>query len=101
MKPRPALLFGLLVAAWLAVGGLSLTVGTTGEGLSGAWALALQPDGSHAWRAFLGALLVLAMPRLLLGTLAGASLAVAGAMFQALFRNPLASPYTMGISSGA
>ena len=101
MKSRLALLFGLLVAAWLAVGALSLTVGTTGEGLSGAWALALQPDGSHAWRTFLSDLLVLAMPRLLLGTLAGASLAVAGAMFQALFRNPLASPYTMGISSGA
>jgi iron complex transport system permease protein len=41
------------------------------------------------------------LPRLILGTLAGAALATAGAMFQALFRNPLASPYTLGISSGA
>jgi iron complex transport system permease protein len=43
----------------------------------------------------------LALPRLLMSVLAGASLAMAGAMFQALFRNPLASPYTLGVSSGA
>ena len=43
----------------------------------------------------------LALPRLLMSLLAGASLAMAGAMFQALFRNPLASPYTLGVSSGA
>jgi len=43
----------------------------------------------------------LTLPRLVMGTLAGASLAVAGAMFQSLFRNPLASPYTLGVSSGA
>ncbi len=43
----------------------------------------------------------LALPRLLIGILAGAALAMAGAMFQALLRNPLASPYTLGVSSGA
>ena len=43
----------------------------------------------------------LSLPRLIMGMLAGASLAMVGAMFQALFRNPLASPYTLGVSSGA
>jgi len=43
----------------------------------------------------------LALPRLIMSLLAGASLAMAGAMFQALFRNPLASPYTLGVASGA
>jgi iron complex transport system permease protein len=41
------------------------------------------------------------VPRLLLGMLAGATLAVAGVAFQAMFRNPLASPFTLGVSSGA
>ncbi|MHB1420191.1 MAG: FecCD family ABC transporter permease, partial [Bacillota bacterium] len=41
------------------------------------------------------------MPRVILGSLVGASLAVAGATFQGLLRNPLADPYTVGVSSGA
>ncbi len=41
------------------------------------------------------------LPRLLLGILAGASLAVAGVVFQALLRNPLATPYTLGVASGS
>jgi len=41
------------------------------------------------------------LPRILLATLAGGTLAVTGAALQALFRNPLASPFTLGISGGA
>ncbi len=41
------------------------------------------------------------LPRLLLGALVGAALAVAGAMLQGLFRNPLADPGLVGVSSGA
>ena len=41
------------------------------------------------------------VPRLLLGMLAGSTLAVAGVAFQSMFRNPLASPFTLGVSSGA
>ena len=41
------------------------------------------------------------LPRILLGVLVGAALAVAGAGFQALLRNPLADPYVLGVSSGA
>jgi iron complex transport system permease protein len=41
------------------------------------------------------------VPRVLLEILTGASLAAAGAAFQALLRNPLAEPYTIGVSSGA
>jgi iron complex transport system permease protein len=43
----------------------------------------------------------LRVPRVCMGVLAGAGLAIAGAMFQSLFRNPLASPFTLGVSSGA
>lgn len=43
----------------------------------------------------------LRLPRILMGILAGAGLAVAGAIMQAILRNPLASPFTIGISAGA
>lgn len=39
--------------------------------------------------------------RLLIGAIVGAALGISGALFQALLRNPLASPYILGISSGA
>ncbi|MET4563252.1 FecCD family ABC transporter permease [Lysinibacillus parviboronicapiens] len=41
------------------------------------------------------------MPRVMLAGLVGASLAIAGAAFQGLLKNPLADPYTLGVSSGA
>ena len=41
------------------------------------------------------------LPRILLGALVGSALAVAGTTMQAIFRNPMASPYILGISSGA
>ena len=40
------------------------------------------------------------VPRVLLALLAGGGLAVAGAVFQALLRNPLATPHTLGVSAG-
>ena len=43
----------------------------------------------------------LRLPRILLALLGGAALATSGLGFQTLFRNPLAEPYTLGVSSGA
>lgn len=43
----------------------------------------------------------LRLPRVLLAFLAGSSLALAGLVFQSLLRNPLATPFTLGIASGA
>lgn len=40
-------------------------------------------------------------PRVVIGLFVGAGLAVTGAAMQAVFRNPLASPYILGLSSGA
>jgi len=55
------------------------------------------PDGSMDanifWR--------LRLPQSTLAAVAGATLAIAGATFQALLRNPLATPYTLGVASGA
>ncbi len=41
------------------------------------------------------------IPRIILGGIVGMTLAVAGAVYQAIFRNPLADPYLLGVSSGA
>lgn len=46
-------------------------------------------------------LLHLRLPKMITAILAGASLSVAGLMMQTLFRNPLAGPYILGVSSGA
>jgi iron complex transport system permease protein len=43
----------------------------------------------------------LRLPRVLLAALAGGALALSGAVFQAMLRNPLADPYVLGVSSGA
>lgn len=40
------------------------------------------------------------LPRVLLGAVVGASLGLVGAALQALFRNPLAEPFTLGVSGG-
>lgn len=41
------------------------------------------------------------LPRVILAGLVGASLALSGATYQALFRNPLADPYLLGVAAGA
>ena len=41
------------------------------------------------------------LPRVAIGIVVGAGLAISGAAMQAVFRNPLASPYILGLSSGA
>lgn len=89
-----------LVAAALAVG-VALAVGsvalTPGEVL-GALARGVQGrlDGVAdviVWQ--------VRLPRVLLAAATGAALALAGAAYQAVFRNPLADPYLLGAASGA
>jgi iron complex transport system permease protein len=41
------------------------------------------------------------LPRVVLGALVGAMLALAGASYQGVFRNPLADPYLLGVAAGA
>ncbi len=58
----------------------------------------VTPDWPAAHEAIV---LSLRLPRVLLGVVVGASLATAGGAFQGLFRNPMADPYVIGVSSGA
>ena len=52
-----------------------------------------HPDAEIFWR--------LRVPRAVVAFLAGAGLSMSGMVFQALLRNPLATPFTLGVSSGA
>ncbi len=60
---------------------------------------AAVPDTLTASHPFV--ILEVRLPRILSAALVGGGLAMAGCVFQALLQNPLADPYTLGISSGA
>jgi iron complex transport system permease protein len=90
---------GLLVAAFLA-----LSIGATGITLASLPRVLAAMVAGRAEAAVAREQLVLIdirLPRMLLGVFVGASLAVAGAMMQGMFRNPLADPGLIGVSSGA
>jgi iron complex transport system permease protein len=89
----------LLLLAVLAAGVfcVSLLVGSSGAGLRGALA-ALTGSGDEATRTVL---LAVRLPRVLAAFGVGSLLALAGVLLQALFRNPLADPYVLGVSGGA
>ena len=86
------LLAALAVSLLLAVRFGSVPL-STGEVLR-----ALRGGGDPVQREIV---LGLRLPRALLGVFVGGGLALAGATFQALLRNPLAEPYILGISGGA
>ena len=79
----------LFVAIWLGV-----SVGSVKVPISTLWDTGADPIATNiVWK--------IRMPRVVLAGLVGASLAIAGAAFQGLLKNPLADPYTLGVSSGA
>jgi iron complex transport system permease protein len=61
------------------------------------WTLLFSSDSNELGREIL---IKTRIPRMLLGMLVGASLAVSGAVFQSIFRNALATPFTLGTASG-
>ncbi|WP_226628725.1 FecCD family ABC transporter permease [Alloyangia pacifica] len=84
----------LLAAAWA-----SLAVGASDVSLGAALADLLAGREIEARSRII--LWDIRLPRLLTGMMVGASLAVAGAVLQGLFRNPLADPGLVGVSAGA
>ena len=58
-------------------------------------------DVSHIAKSHQTIIWSIRLPRVLLGVIVGASLSMAGATFQGMFKNPMADPYVIGISSGA
>jgi len=86
-------LAGVLAAAallGLSVGGSSLGIRESWEAL---WSGRTDTAGQILWN--------LRLPRVLTAVAAGCGLAMAGLVMQTILRNPLASPYTLGVSSAA
>lgn len=93
-------LFGLLAVAFL----LSLAIGPTGISLTSlprALSAALGLTDDPAAERDRLVLLDFRLARTILGAFVGAALALSGAMMQGLFKNPLADPALIGVSSGA
>jgi len=87
-----------LAALTVLVVGLATRFGTVTISLGEILALVRGGGGDPTVRFII---LELRLPRAILGLLVGGGLAIAGAVFQALLRNPLAEPYILGISGGA
>jgi iron complex transport system permease protein len=83
----------LLLAAMLVV---ALVVAGTFGAARVSWSAAFAGDATAR-----AVLFHIRLPRALLAALVGATLAVAGATFQTLLRNPLADPFILGVSGGA
>lgn len=104
-RPSPALLLAGLSLALVATALVSLDIGATGVGLAELPRLLLADPRALAASPTLETarliLLEIRLPRTLLGLLAGAALGASGAVMQGLFRNPLADPGLIGVSSGS
>jgi iron complex transport system permease protein len=88
-------MLAVLLLAWL----LSLTVGSVRIPLIDILNVFLGREVSQpSWSVII---LDFRLPKSLAALLAGSALAIAGLQMQTLFRNPLADPYILGISSGA
>lgn len=92
-------LFVTITALFLIVFVLSLTLGSVSISIVD---VATILTGGEVERASASAIILkFRLPKAITAALAGASLSVAGLQMQTLFRNPLAGPYVLGISSGA
>lgn len=98
MRSRSVLLFTALAALTLFLFLLDLAVGAVAVPLGGVWAAL---TGGDCPRATAKIILNIRLIKAVVALLAGAALSVSGLQMQTLFRNPLAGPYVLGISSGA
>jgi iron complex transport system permease protein len=94
-RPSRLLLLGLALAALMVLTAqLGAVPIAAADWLHGPWSAEPASGGAHVlWQ--------LRLPRLLLAAAVGAALGLAGALSQALFRNPMADPSLLGVTSGA
>lgn len=86
---------GILLLIIMAIAGINL--GTADLGFSGMWNFISGKAGETTFQIIWN----IRLPRVLSAIMAGMSLAVAGAAMQSILRNPLGSPFTLGISNAA
>lgn len=98
MKSKNTILFTLLAVAIVALFIVDLAIGTTDIPIGDVWAALTGGECDAATRDIV---LKIRLIKAVMAIMAGAALAVSGLQMQTLFRNPLAGPYVLGVSSGA
>ena len=98
MNSRITILFTTLSAAIVALFVADLAIGSTSISIGEVWAALTGGECAEATRDIV---LKIRLIKAVMAVMAGAALAVSGLQMQTLFRNPLAGPYVLGVSSGA
>ena len=98
MRSRSTILFSVLITLTVSLFLLDLAVGAVNIPVRDVWAALTGGDCPPATKKIV---LNIRLIKAVVALLAGASLSVSGLQMQTLFRNPLAGPYVLGISSGA
>ena len=98
MRSRSTILFSILITLTVSLFLLDLAVGAVNIPVRDVWAALTGGDCPPATKKIV---LNIRLIKAVVALLAGASLSVCGLQMQTLFRNPLAGPYVLGISSGA
>ncbi len=104
-RVRPAVALAVLAALLFVIGVLAIQTGAVAISLRQIVAIIASSFGAplpdDVTRQTSAVLLAIRLPRIVLGVAAGAGLGAAGAVLQGVFRNPLADPMLIGVSSGA
>lgn len=98
MKSRPTILFSSLSLLTAALFVTDLVIGSVNIPLRDVWAALAGGDCDPVTAKIV---LDIRLTKAIVALLAGVALAVSGLLMQTLFRNPLAGPYVLGVSSGA
>ena len=98
MRSRSTILSSILITLTVSLFLLDLAVGAVNIPIRDVWAALTGGDCPPATKKIV---LNIRLIKAVVALLAGASLSVSGLQMQTLFRNPLAGPYVLGISSGA
>ena len=98
MRSRSTILSSILITLTVSLFLLDLAVGAVNIPVRDVWAALTGGDCPPATKKIV---LNIRLIKAIVALLAGASLSVSGLQMQTLFRNPLAGPYVLGISSGA
>ncbi|KFX27388.1 FecCD family ABC transporter permease [Ralstonia solanacearum] len=101
LRLPPRWLLGGLAAGLAAVTVAALCIGAYAVEPSELWAAWIAPASDPAGLRIRAVLVDIRLPRVVLALLLGGALGASGAALQAIFRNPLADPGLIGVSSGA
>ena len=88
----------LFAAAGIVLGLLGLAIGSVAVPLSEVWNALFDPEPQSSFTTIVRQV---RLPQVITAAIAGAGLAASGLVMQTIFRNPLAGPSVLGISSGA